>query len=70
MALGRDWDTPTKKQAAGILHGKHMKIVCAFDIDTWKEVRELAVENEISVAEQVRRLVEIGLEGAVLDRID
>lgn len=56
------WDTPTEKQAIGIRNGKHMKIVCAFDIETWQDVRSRAAKKKISVAEQVRRLVEIGLE--------
>ena len=55
-------DTPTEKQAVGIRDGKLMKLVCAFDIDTWQEVRALAVKNKISVAHQVRLLVEFGLE--------
>ena len=55
-------DTPTDKQAAGIMHGKLMKLVCAFDIETWQDVRARAKRRHISVAEQVRRLVEFGLE--------
>lgn len=58
-------DTPTERQAAGIRDGKLMKLVCAFDIETWQQVRQLAVEKKISVAEQVRRLVEIGLDSDV-----
>lgn len=59
---GRAWDSMTEKQARGVANGKHMKIVCAFDIETWQQVRALAVKRKITVAEQVRRLVEIGLE--------
>jgi hypothetical protein len=41
-----------------------MKIVCAFDIETWQQVRSRAKKNRVSIAEQVRRLVEMGLEDA------
>jgi hypothetical protein len=56
------WDATTEKQAIGIRNGRHMKLVCAFDIETWQDVRARAAKQKISVAEQVRRLVEIGLE--------
>lgn len=56
------WDALTEKQAIGIRSGRHMKLVCAFDIETWQDVRARAAKQKISVAEQVRRLVEIGLE--------
>lgn len=59
---GRLVDSPTEKQAVGISLGKMMKIVCAFDIDTWEDVRLRAAKRKISFAEQVRRLVEMGLE--------
>lgn len=60
----RSWEATTEKQAEGIRQGRHMKIVCAFDIETWQDVRARAVKSKISVAEQVRRLVEVGLEEA------
>lgn len=52
----------TKKQARGIADGNLMKLVCAFDIDTWEDIRQRAVKANSSVAEVVRQLVEIGLE--------
>jgi hypothetical protein len=39
-----------------------MKLVCAFDIETWQQIRGLAVSKQVSVAEMVRQLCEIGLE--------
>jgi hypothetical protein len=55
-------DSTTEKQAKGIADGKLMKIVCAFDVDTWNDIRARAARRKISVAEQVRRLCEVGLE--------
>jgi len=61
---GRAWDATTEKQARGLRQGRHMKLVCAFDIETWQDIRTRAVKARISVSEQVRRLVELGLEEA------
>lgn len=69
MEHGRTMGSPTEKQAIGIRDGKLMKLVCAFDVETWEDVRARAVQNKISVAEQVRRLVEIGLEGDGIEEI-
>lgn len=52
----------TEKQARGIRDGKLMKLVCAFDIETWEAVRARANKEQTSVAEQVRTLVTWGLE--------
>lgn len=52
----------TKKQAQGIAKGNLMKIVCAFDIETWEDIRARATRAGTSFAEQVRLLVELGLE--------
>lgn len=52
----------TSKQAQGIAQGKLMKLVCNFDIETWQIIRDRAVKEKTSVAEQVRKLVEWGLE--------
>lgn len=52
----------TEKQAEGIAKGKMMRIVCGFDIETWEDIRARAVRKRISVAEEIRRLCEIGLE--------
>jgi hypothetical protein len=58
---GREFETKCKKQAVGFRHGQHVKLVCAFDPDTFSEIRKLAVKARTSVAEQVRILVEFGL---------
>lgn len=39
-----------------------VRVVCAFDEETFGEIRKLAEKAETSFAEQVRRLVEWGLE--------
>lgn len=52
----------TEKQAVGVKECRLMKIVCAFDVETWLQIRRLAVANDVSVAEMVRCLCEIGLE--------
>jgi hypothetical protein len=39
------------------------RIVVSFDDETFEEIRQLAVAADISFAEQVRLLVEVGLEG-------
>lgn len=44
------------------MKGNHVKVVCAFDPETFQEIRQAAVKNQTSVAEQVRKLVEWGLE--------
>lgn len=62
MAAGRKNDDPWKKQAVGYRQGAHIKIVCAFDDEMFAEVRSRAVSAGTSVAEQVRLLVEWGLE--------
>ena len=53
---------PFEKQAVGFKHGAHVKLVCAFDEEKFQVIRALAVKNGTSVAEQVRTLVEWGLE--------
>lgn len=40
------------------------RVVCAFDEETFTEIRQRAIADETSFAEQVRRLVEWGLESA------
>lgn len=44
-------------QATGLL-----RIVCSFDEETFQQIRARAVKQETSFAEQVRQLVEWGLE--------
>lgn len=39
-----------------------IQVVCAFDADTFAEIRDLAVRSRISFRAQVRLLVEFGLE--------
>jgi acyl-CoA-binding protein len=41
-----------------------LRIVCAFDEETFAQIRGRAVKEQTSFAEQVRRLVEWGLEDA------
>lgn len=62
MTSGRTFESDTSKQAVGCRRGKHIKIVCAFDDEMFAEVRKRAVRAKTSVAEQVRLLVEWGLE--------
>jgi hypothetical protein len=59
---GRPYEAKTSHQARGCRRGSHIKIVCAFDEDTFATVRKLAVKEQTSVAEQIRKLVEWGLE--------
>jgi len=60
--MGRNFEDRTTRQAVGFPHGNHVKIVCAFDVETFDDIRKRAVKAETSVAEQVRKLVEWGLE--------
>lgn len=44
------------------LPGGELQIVCAFDADTFAEIRRLAAKSKHSFRAQVRLLVEFGLE--------
>lgn len=46
--------------------GRRLRCCVAFDSDQFEEIREQAVEDRTSFAEQVRLLVEWGLESARL----
>lgn len=60
---GRTFESPVSgRQAVGCRKGNHVKVVCAFDEEMFQAVRALAVKHRTSVAEQVRTLVEWGLE--------
>jgi hypothetical protein len=49
--------------AAGVpLPSGERQVICAFDVDTFAEIRELAARSKISFRAQVRLLVEFGLE--------
>lgn len=51
------------KVATGGRHGPNeMRIVVSFDDETFSEIRQRAVQRGTSFAEQVRQLVEWGLE--------
>jgi hypothetical protein len=51
------------KIARGVADRKCLKrVVCAFDDETFDQVRARAVRDQTSFAEQVRQLVEWGLE--------
>lgn len=44
-----------------------LRIVCAFDEETFAQIRGRAVKEQTSFAEQVRQLVEWGLEEATAE---
>jgi len=46
----------------GHIQGGHVKMVCAIDPDTFAQIRALAVKRKTSLAEQIRILIEFGLE--------
>jgi hypothetical protein len=54
------WSRP----AHGVRRGTTARIVVTFDDETFAEVRARAVKAGTSVAEQIRLLVEFGLEAA------
>lgn len=60
--MGREFETKTTHQAKGFRRGNHVKLVCAIDPETFEEIRARAVQQQTSVAEQVRILIEFGLE--------
>lgn len=54
-----------RKVGAGVARKTGRRgIVVEFDVDTFAQVRERALANDTSFAEQVRTLVEWGLESA------
>ena len=53
----------TKRGANGAEYKCMRRCMVAFDDETFEEIRQLAVENGTSFAEQIRLLVEFGLEG-------
>ena len=59
---GTKFESRRKKPAVGCRKGNHIKVVCAFDDETFREVRRRAVKEQTSVAEQIRKLTEWGLE--------
>ena len=58
---GRPNTAKVKTQANGSRYGNHLKVVCAFDEETFAQIRGLAIKQQVSVAEQIRQLVEFGL---------
>lgn len=59
---GRTLDAATDHHAVGVAHGKNLQITVRFDPETFQAIRARAWHEKTSVAEQVRRLVEWGLE--------
>ena len=53
---------PPRAPGVGVLRRGWRSIKVAFDEETFEEIRRLAAENRCSFAEQVRCLVEWGLE--------
>jgi hypothetical protein len=51
-----------RPRAKGTVDGKMIRLVCAFEKDTWERIAGLAVEYDTSLAEQIRRLVDTGLD--------
>lgn len=51
-----------RKPAIGWRERGKVKVVCCFDEETFEIVRGRAIKKEISLAEEVRTLVEWGLE--------
>lgn len=67
MSLGRSFKTTAPEtRAKGVVKGhskgSHKRIVVAFPPDTFDTINKLAVRSSTSFAEQVRMLVEWGLE--------
>ncbi len=54
---------PARKVARGVRHGPNdMRIVVSFDDETFATIRQRALDDGTSFAEQVRLLCEWGLE--------
>lgn len=60
------FDAKRTKQAKGCHQWNHVKFVCAIDPETFSQIRDRAVKAQTSVAEQVRILIEWGLETETL----
>ena len=43
------------------------RCMVAFDDETFEEIRRLAIDSNTTFAKQVRQLVEVGLEGDLMD---
>lgn len=50
------------KRAAGTKVGNKRQLIVRVDDDTFEEIAELAAAENVSVAEQIRVLIEFGLE--------
>lgn len=55
------FDRP-QSQRKGVEKGKMRAIYCAFDNDVFEIISKMATENRVSFAEQVRTVVEWGLD--------
>lgn len=66
MTFTKDQDIPENrpwhKTGAGQMRNGYRRIMCTFDPETFKEIRDKAGKKHISFAEQVRQLVEYALE--------
>jgi hypothetical protein len=61
---GRTPDALTDHQAVGVMHGHYLQVSTRFDTETFEALRARARHEKTSVAEQVRKLVEWGMEAA------
>lgn len=59
---GRTVDARTDHHAIGVIHGQYLQVSSRFDAETFQALRARAFREKTSVAEQVRKLVEWGLE--------
>lgn len=58
----RSYQYRKRTPAKGHRCNGHVRIVCAFDPDTWAILSARAAKRQTSMAEEVRTLVEWGLE--------
>lgn len=59
---GKKFEDKWHKPANGMKFHNHIKVACGFDPETFKQIRLRAIKEKTSVAEQIRKLVEWGLE--------
>lgn len=59
---GRTLTSQCKSVANGLRNGAMVRVVVSFDEETFDQIRSRAIAQQSSFAEQVRLLVEFGLE--------
>jgi len=57
----------TRRGASGEEYKCMRRCMVAFDDETFEEIRRLAIDSNTTFAKQVRQLVEVGLEGDLMD---